>query len=59
MAPDVHLVPEHALETAWFDAPRRSSRPPQSSPPFRTLPPPLPPQPPAPIDDAIADEWFR
>jgi hypothetical protein len=39
-------VPAHAVESAWFDAPRRSSRPPRSAPP-------------PPIDDAVADAWFR
>lgn len=42
-------VPELELEAAWFDAPRRSSRPPSVS--TRSAAPP--------IDDPIADDWFR
>ena len=58
MASDVYEALD-PLETAWFDAPRRSSRPPKSSSMFTTLPPPPPAPPPPPIDDAIADHWFR
>jgi hypothetical protein len=43
-------------EIAWFDAPPRSQRMRSSSAPPRSLsktPPPLP------IDDPLADRWFR
>ena len=47
---------DHPLEAAWFDAPaRRSTRPPKPLTPS-LRPPSLPP---APIDDAVADVWFR
>ena len=49
---------QHEVETAWFDAPRHrsaSSRPRKS---IASIPPSqVPPAPP--IDDPIADDWFR
>lgn len=40
------------LEITWFDAPRRSSRPPFPCSPSQAPPPP-------PIGDPVADPWFR
>ena len=48
---EIHRDP-FAAETAWFDAPRRSSRPPRLPVPSQ-----MPPSPP--IDDPVADPWFR
>ena len=48
------------LETAWFDAPRRSttsSRPRAPAAFVVSRPPTMPPPPP--IDDPVADRWFR
>ena len=68
MAPAVPDVPfvlrdeppphEPELDMAWFDAPaRRSSRPPRSVRAPASSPSKGPP--PLPIDDPIADRWFR
>jgi hypothetical protein len=48
--PAAGAPPTPELETAWFDASKRSY---SSRPPKPTTPPP------APIDDPIADDWFR
>ncbi len=46
------------LEVAWFDAPaRRSSRPFPVGPNAPVSPSQMPPAPP--IDDPIADPWFK
>lgn len=42
------------LEAAWFDAPR-----PSRTPSFSSIPAARPSAPPPPIDDPIADCWFR
>ena len=44
-------LPEPELESAWFDAPRPSSRP--------SRPATIRPAAPTPIDDPMADNWFR
>lgn len=48
---------QQEVEVAWFDAPRRSSRPPFPCSP--SLPPPQPPPSRSSIDDPVADPWFR
>jgi hypothetical protein len=55
---------DYELEQAWFDAPRRSSRPP-SMRPWPVSSPPPPPRPSSSaieqsrIEDPVADNWFR
>ena len=51
-APHDPILPQQDLEVAWFDAPRRSSRPAPSSCSPSQFPAP-------PIDDPVADPWFR
>jgi hypothetical protein len=50
-APPAPSLSQQDLEVAWFDAPRRSSRPLFPCSPASTPPPP--------IDDPLADPWFR
>ena len=45
------------LEAAWFDAPRPSL--PSPRPACFSVPAARPSAPPPPIDDPIADHWFR
>lgn len=50
--PTEPALSQQDLELAWFDAPRYSSRPPFPCSASQAPPPP-------PIDDPVADPWFR